>query len=88
MDNIPSFLYPSFEPSVSKDLIAPGVSSTYQVVKLIWGSLLGKSNKELEIDSLLNSPKFIVHVEKTRQAFIKNHTDLAKYPKLDKKIWE
>ena len=82
------FEYPNFKPAVSKDLISPNVSQIYEAGKLIWGSLLGKNKKEIETASLLNSPKFIVYVEKVRQDFIANRSNFRKYPKLNESDWK
>lgn len=88
MTNAQSFSYPNINLKFDRSLIAPSAFPMFKVGKLIWGSLLGKDNKELMITSLFNSPKFITYVEKTRQDFIKNHNNLRKYPKLNKSDWK
>lgn len=88
MTNAQLFSYPNINLKFDKTLIASSAFPTFKVGKLIWGSLLGKDNKELMIISLLSNPKFITYVEKTRQDFIKNHNNFRKYPKLDESDWE
>lgn len=88
MTNAQLFSYPNINLKFDKTLIASNAFPTFKVGKLIWGSLLGKDNKELMIALLFNSPKFITYVEKTRQDFIKNHNNLRKYPKLNKSDWK
>lgn len=88
MTNIQGFLYPNIKTDFNKDLIDLSSFPRFRVGKLIWESLLGKDNKELTIDSLLNSSKFISYVEKARQDFIKESSNFHKYPKLNESDWK
>lgn len=88
MTNLLPFSYPNFKTAVSKDLIAPNISQVYKVGKTIWGSLLGKDNKELTTISLLNSVKFIAFVDKTRETFKKDYDNLRRFPKMNDQDWK
>lgn len=88
MTNLLPFSYPNFEPTVSKDLIASNISQVYKVGKTIWGSLLGKDNKDLPTILLLNNVRFITFVEKTKDEFKKSYNDLHKFPKMDDEDWK
>lgn len=87
MTNSQLFSYPNIRTDFNKDLVESS-SFPFRVGKLIWGSLLGKNNRELTIDSLLNSSKFIEYVKKARRDFIKDSNNFRKYPKLDESDWE
>lgn len=88
MTNAQGFLYPNIRMNFNKDLADFSSFPTFRVGKIIWGRLLGKNNKELTIESLLNSSKFISYVEKVRQDFIKEPNNFHKYPKLSESDWE
>lgn len=88
MTNAQLFSYPNIRTDFNKDLVDSGSFPAFKVGKLIWRSLLGKNNKELTIESLLNSSKFINYVENVRQNFIKESNNFHKYPKLEESDWE
>ena len=71
-----------------KDVITPNVIPGVNKIKLIWGSLLGKDNTELMMIALHNSPKFITFIEKTREDFKANKTNLRKFPMMSESDWE
>lgn len=88
MTNVQGFSYPSIDLKFNKDLIIPNSFPMFEVGRLIWGSLLGKDNKELTIDALLSSPKFNSFAENTREDFIANNTNFRRFPKMDENDWE
>lgn len=87
MTNVQLFPYPKVNLKFNKDLIAPDVIPDVKI-KLIWERLLGKDNKELIITSLVNSVKFSIFVEKTKEEFKNNYSDLRKFPKMNDDDWK
>jgi hypothetical protein len=88
MTNLQPFPYPVglntwFNKNLSKNDSLQNIE-----IKVFWGSLLGKDNEEIITSSLYNSPKFIAHIEATRQDFLKNRNNLRKYPKLKENDWK
>ena len=88
MTNAQLFSYPTINLKFNKGLIARNAIPHLEIGQVIWGSLLGKDNKELTTMSLLNSVKFIAFVEKTREKFKKKYNDLRKFPKMNDADWE
>lgn len=88
MINSQLFSYPEFNLKLDKGLIDPNAFPGVEKVNVIWGSLLGKNNKELLTISLLKAQKFATFVEKTREEFRKNHSDLRKFPKMNDDDWK
>lgn len=88
MTNAQGFSYPNINLKFDKDLVIPDSFPKFKVRRLIWGSLLGKDNKELVEMSLFSSPKFVTFVEKIRQDFKANYKNFRKYPKFDESDWE
>lgn len=87
MTNTQLFPYPEVNLKFNKDLIAPDVIPDVEI-KLIWGRLLSKDNKKLIITSLVNSVKFSIFVEKTKEEFKNNYSDLRKFPKMTDDDWK
>lgn len=97
MTNAQSFSYPSTHPTFNKDLIAPNAIPNVKIRQIIWENLLDETNTELTITSerttslrskLLNSVRFSIFVEKTREEFKKNYSDFRKFPTMNDDDWK
>jgi hypothetical protein len=54
-------------------------------INIVWGSLLGKSNEELQKEALYFAPELLEHIKGVREDLLRNYDDYDKYPALDKK---
>lgn len=93
MTNVQPFTIPDFPAPIInlkgyRDITNRDVAPDFEVIHIIWSSLLGKSNEELTTLALSNSSKFISFVKQTRENFKVNHMNFRKYPKMNGNDWE
>lgn len=64
----------------------PGLETVQ--ARVIWGSLLGMENRDVEERILLNSPEFVGYIEQTTRDFVENHNNLRKFPRFEDSDWD
>jgi hypothetical protein len=85
MTNIQQFSLPDVEVKFNKDADIRNLSEDIQIKEIIWGSLLGRNNNDLDRSMFLKDRKFLDSIDDLKKKFIKNP---SKYPSMKNEDWE
>lgn len=89
-NNIQGFFPARIDVKVNKYLGFPNIFPHLRgrAIQIIWTNILGIDDKTLIAVSLVNSPKFRIFVQETREDFKSNNTNLRRYPKMNESDWK